>query len=42
MGAKHTGEELIVPAAKETLRVVIGEEAVEQAKAISLPDNTVK
>lgn len=24
MGAKHTGEELIVAAAKETVRVVIG------------------
>lgn len=41
-GGKHTGEELIVPASKEMVRVVIGEEAAEQAKAISLPDNTVK
>lgn len=38
MRAKHI--ELIVPAAKETVRVVINVEAAEQAKAISSPDNS--
>lgn len=42
-GKPHTiGEDLILPAAKEMVGVVIGEKAAKQLNAISLSDNTVK
>ena len=42
-GKPHTiGEDLILPAAKEMVGVVIGEKAAKQLNVISLSDNTVR
>lgn len=42
-GKPHTiGEDLILPAAKEMVGVVIGEKAAKRLNVISLSDNTVK
>jgi hypothetical protein len=41
-GKLHTGEELILPAAKEIVNTMLGEKACGKMSAISLSNNTVQ